>query len=621
LHSCTADISCFLQLVRFYILYKFPFLHTSSGTKHFITYPAPLYSRFMTNNTDLYLRNVHRTLPYPTQSVSLLGSWDNFHRRYPMERDPRRGAGQWRGVHSFKDIVCDGPSSSSNSPRNDKRNGGLKMGHEYWYYYELPDGTEICDPSLPTTTKCPYLPGQEVNVLHVPIQAYPFSGRERSASESATFLIKSASGRDDEIFSAPLQTMNPDDKFLKPRPVPQIPDPRALPPTRLNSAPAAPASPPSAGLPFTPTPKERKFDRLRGSRSVSPAPRVPWARNLLDGFRRTRSRSREVLREDEPVKQLSAAAAQPPAVLKQQWIISPEELSRAMTPISGISSQASRPREPSPLRNNALNIYTHISSPSLSGDYDDVDFDEGDLLDDDANFASPTVAREERFAFTALAPPPSKPSSRSGWDDDRIQKESKKTDRKPLPSLPVNEDEATPKPADNSFSEWTLPAPLSFSERSHFSIDTYTSTLDDHDATFAERDATPRLQRPSPVLGDFSSSPVRSLRASDEDLDLGLCFSDDSHDTDAESTGVLSPPKFSYGLGLGIDTREPASPVDLGGAFSSFESFKYSLPDEGKGSEVTLRATDGRRGEAGETKMREIDDLFTSMSWLGDVIS
>jgi hypothetical protein len=46
-----------------------------------------------------------------------------------MERDVRRGSGQWRGCYSFKDIICDGDGSSS--PR---RNGGLKMGSTYYYY-------------------------------------------------------------------------------------------------------------------------------------------------------------------------------------------------------------------------------------------------------------------------------------------------------------------------------------------------------------------------------------------------------------------------------------------------------------------------------------------------------
>lgn len=46
-----------------------------------------------------------------------------------MERDIRRDRGQWRGCHSFKDIVCDGDNGYSPG-----RNGGLKMGQTYYYY-------------------------------------------------------------------------------------------------------------------------------------------------------------------------------------------------------------------------------------------------------------------------------------------------------------------------------------------------------------------------------------------------------------------------------------------------------------------------------------------------------
>lgn len=61
-----------------------------------------------------------------------------------MERDIRRDRGQWRGCHSFKDIICDGDEGSS--PRRD---GGLKMGQTYYYYVrpsipsELPELTYI----------------------------------------------------------------------------------------------------------------------------------------------------------------------------------------------------------------------------------------------------------------------------------------------------------------------------------------------------------------------------------------------------------------------------------------------------------------------------------------------
>ena len=49
-----------------------------------------------------------------------------------MERDKRAGSGQWRGCHTFTDVVFDGPPRSDISLQ--PRNGGLKMGGTYWYY-------------------------------------------------------------------------------------------------------------------------------------------------------------------------------------------------------------------------------------------------------------------------------------------------------------------------------------------------------------------------------------------------------------------------------------------------------------------------------------------------------
>jgi len=40
------------------------------------------------------------------------------------------------------------------------------------YQYELDDGTEIHDTSLPFTTTCPYMPGQPVNLLSVPVEVH-----------------------------------------------------------------------------------------------------------------------------------------------------------------------------------------------------------------------------------------------------------------------------------------------------------------------------------------------------------------------------------------------------------------------------------------------------------------
>ena len=59
-----------------------------------------------------------------------------------MERDSRRGKGQWKGCHTFRDIICDDDSSKT-------RHGGLKMGHTYYYY---------------VSTLCPLVPSQKPNM-------------------------------------------------------------------------------------------------------------------------------------------------------------------------------------------------------------------------------------------------------------------------------------------------------------------------------------------------------------------------------------------------------------------------------------------------------------------------
>lgn len=153
--------------------------------------------------------------PPNTRSVNLLGSWDNFSKQYPMQRDSRVGSEHWRGCHSFKNIICDGNLDSVGGSRD----GGLKMGGTYWYFYELNDDIEFHNSAEPSTTACPLLPGQLVNVLHVPFHLSG-SGRGRNASVSST--------------SSDIRTMDPDTKFLNPRPAP----PPRLP--RLKTSPPLP---------------------------------------------------------------------------------------------------------------------------------------------------------------------------------------------------------------------------------------------------------------------------------------------------------------------------------------------------------------------------------------------
>ncbi|MCJ1377823.1 hypothetical protein MMC17_000919 [Xylographa soralifera] len=124
-----------------------------------------------------------------------------------MQKDPRTGSGHWRGCHSFTNIVCDGDTVKP----TDGRNGGLMMGGTYWYYYQLNGDIEHHSAAEPSTTSCPFLPGQIVNILEVPIQVQDVThGRCDSASSIGSVHY----------------TLNPEDKYLdlKPPVVPRFRD-------------------------------------------------------------------------------------------------------------------------------------------------------------------------------------------------------------------------------------------------------------------------------------------------------------------------------------------------------------------------------------------------------------
>ena len=70
--------------------------------------------------------------------------------------------------------------------------------------YQLDNDIDFHNSAEPSTTSCPLLPGQLVNVLQVPFHLS--NGRPRNASVSST--------------SSDLRTMDPQDKYLHPRPAP-----------------------------------------------------------------------------------------------------------------------------------------------------------------------------------------------------------------------------------------------------------------------------------------------------------------------------------------------------------------------------------------------------------------
>lgn len=125
-----------------------------------------------------------------------------------MEKDTRRGKGYWRGCHLFSNIICDGTMDASRPSRD----GALKMGGTYWYYYHVDDDIDYYNEAEPWTTSCPFLPGQPTNILHVPIHLPSVESHTRGISQA---------------WQKPAhQTMNPEDKYLNPRPPPRPKLPR-----------------------------------------------------------------------------------------------------------------------------------------------------------------------------------------------------------------------------------------------------------------------------------------------------------------------------------------------------------------------------------------------------------
>ncbi|KAL9621637.1 MAG: hypothetical protein Q9160_003889 [Pyrenula sp. 1 TL-2023] len=153
-----------------------------------------------------------------------------------MSRDARIGPEHWRGCHTFENIICDGNVKATGSSRD----GGLKMGGTYWYYvckdpehrpkflvdnlqYQLDNDIDFHNSAEPSTTSCPLLPGQLVNVLHMPFHLSKGTHKSRNGSVSST--------------SSDLRTMDPQDKYLNPRraPLPKLPRLRTSPPLHQKS--------------------------------------------------------------------------------------------------------------------------------------------------------------------------------------------------------------------------------------------------------------------------------------------------------------------------------------------------------------------------------------------------
>jgi hypothetical protein len=145
--------------------------------------------------------------PRDVRTVELLGSWDNFQRPYAMYHDRRRGQGFFTGCFQFEDIVFDGSEVNWTKPRS----GGLKQGGTYWYYFRLDDDVEAYDDLRECTAACPLMPGQVVNVIHVPREVPRSPVMKRSASVDLIGTLSQLST---------LQTTNPQARYQAPQPPP-----------------------------------------------------------------------------------------------------------------------------------------------------------------------------------------------------------------------------------------------------------------------------------------------------------------------------------------------------------------------------------------------------------------
>ncbi|KAI0011769.1 hypothetical protein F4779DRAFT_626292 [Xylariaceae sp. FL0662B] len=279
-----------------------------------------------------------------------------------MERDARRDRSQWRGCHTFNDIICDGDQVSEAH-----RSGGLKMGHRYYYYYELDGSVETYDPSLPTTNACPYLPGQTVNTLEVPLE-HPLL-RTRSASMNS-------------LRTADFQTMDPKDKFTTPRPAPPVPSP-SFSNARVGSSPAI-----------------QSLKHKTSARSLSPAPKWTSAARRFFGCK-TNYQDNDYGSElevgshyAEDINHYYEPRSTTPSGSTRSRDISPESLRRFL----------SEDLPPSPVVESA---------PKLSIPDEIVE-----ETDDDDNFATSAVS--ESAPVTTLSPPPfQRSSSSSSIQDDK----------------------------------------------------------------------------------------------------------------------------------------------------------------------------------------------------------
>lgn len=302
------------------------------------------------------------------------------------------------------------------------------MGSTYYYYYELDDGTEHYDVSLPFTTSCPYLPGQPVNLLSVPVEIQPLRFRSASMSSMANGDIK---------------TMNPADKFMTPRAPPRPPQI-----TRLNTSTSI-------------------LVKQRTARSLSPPPEKPqWSPRTFFGLRSPTAISQD---GDKRGRSSSLSKVQPATNTSTPSLALRSDETRKVKSVPHTREESPQSfkkpisREPSPLRQLFSQENSSYSSAPLV-----IPDEIAEEAEDDMNFASNQnrLSINEKGILTRLSPPP------SGLRSPPMSRARAATNTsKPLPQLPEGSFPAPP--------PLRLRSAVSAAElpRSHFSTSTISTTI------------------------------------------------------------------------------------------------------------------------------------------------
>ncbi|CAG7942533.1 unnamed protein product [Penicillium nalgiovense] len=587
------------------------------------------------------------------RSVKLLGSWDNFSKQYVMERDTRAGPGHWKGCHTFTDMIGDGPDKTQ------WRTGGLKMGGTYWYYYLLDGDIEYYNEAEPTTTMCPLLPGQPMNVLNVPIILPDSRAHGRSASGS--------SQKSDN-----LRTMNPEDKFMNPRKPPPQPQPVRLQTSATVRHEASPAHSesrsPMAGIhrsvsqPHSAARKGHKKD----SRSMSP----PRARALLAAFRQPAEADRKL----EPVQQVNPSKIVPqqkevvehrrniPGIKVNAGIAIPSSSSSDKPGPSTIQSRRAMkatPGESTPGR--LLTVQTrpeaHKPCPSRSANGNTAEFDENRAIREGLkDIASSSELPTPTAGFTKEKRLPTLPNTPSSVMDEAVRaidERDKAMDgeipRSYFSSMTATTIDTTHSrfvPEYSRFSEWSTDTENDYNP--HESM-TSTSASDQHqDESSAERWRTPDLSQsgdgatntdpntphltvyskpssPNSASGELPpwsvNLPELTVSLSTPDIDcsgLGIENMDEVESNPKRHAALFSALESMEALAM---SRSPiGSPILLPQVPRGSDTEQGISSVERKVSETSLERIRSRRSNASFQGNATMEELMDELSYLKNLI-